>query len=65
MNQLQQGPSSAPDVAGARLVARRIGRAKRDYLPLTRPAAEIAAMRAIKGALDPGWVMNPGVMLAV
>ncbi len=42
-----------------------IGRAKREYLPLTRSAAEIAAMRAIKGALDPGWVMNPGVMLAV
>ena len=41
-----------------------IGRAKRDYLHLTRSPAEIAAMRAIKGALDPDGIMNPGVLFA-
>ena len=40
-----------------------IGRAKRDYLHLTRSAAEIAAMREIKRALDPRWVLNPGILL--
>ena len=40
-----------------------IGQAKRDYLHLSRSAAEIAAMRAIKRALDPAGVMNPGVLL--
>ncbi len=40
-----------------------IGRAKRDYLHLSRSPAEIAAMRAIKRALDPEGVMNPGVLL--
>jgi len=39
-----------------------IGRAKRDYLHLTRSTAEIAAMRAIKRALDLRGVMNPGVL---
>ncbi len=39
-----------------------IGRAKRDYLHLTRSPAEIAAMLAIKQALDPDGVMNPGVL---
>lgn len=41
-----------------------IGRAKVAYLHLSRSAEEIAAMRAIKQALDPSGVMNPGVLLA-
>lgn len=40
-----------------------IGVAKRAWLGLTRSAAEIGAMRAIKGALDPAGVLNPGVLL--
>jgi len=40
-----------------------IGRAKRDYLHLSRSPAEIAAMRAIKHALDPAGIMNPGILL--
>jgi len=39
-----------------------IGRAKRDHLHLSRSPAEIAAMRALKRALDPHNIMNPGVL---
>lgn len=41
-----------------------IGRAKVASLPLTRSAEEIAAMRAIKDALDPAGLLNPGVLFA-
>lgn len=37
-----------------------IGLVKKPYLWSTRSAAEIAAMRGIKAALDPNGVMNPG-----
>jgi FAD/FMN-containing dehydrogenase len=40
-----------------------IGVAKRRWLPLTREAADIAAMRAIKRALDPGNLLAPGRIL--
>jgi len=40
-----------------------IGRAKARYLGLTRTGPEIAAMRAIKTALDPQGLLNPGVLL--
>jgi FAD/FMN-containing dehydrogenase len=39
-----------------------IGRAKARWLALSRSGAELVAMRAIKGALDPGGVFNPGVI---
>ncbi len=42
-----------------------VGRAKTAYLHLSRSAAEIAAMRAIKTALDPAGLLNPGVLLPV
>jgi FAD/FMN-containing dehydrogenase len=41
-----------------------IGRAKAGWLGWSRPAAEIAAMRAIKSALDPAGLLNPGVLVA-
>src|SRR5690349_9418479 len=41
-----------------------IGLEKRAYLPLSRTAAEIAAMRAIKRALDPKGILNPGKVFA-
>ena len=40
-----------------------VGRAKVGWLPLSRSAAEIAAMRAIKHALDPAGILNRGVLL--
>ncbi len=41
-----------------------IGVAKARWLHLNRSPAEIAAMRAIKAALDPDGIMNPGVLFA-
>jgi FAD/FMN-containing dehydrogenase len=41
-----------------------IGVAKRDALARSRPAAELGAQRAIKRALDPADVLNPGVLFA-
>jgi FAD/FMN-containing dehydrogenase len=40
-----------------------IGVAKTPWLGLTRSPSEISAMRAIKCALDPRGVLNPGVVL--
>ena len=39
-----------------------VGRAKRDWLSLSRSAEEIAMMRAIKSAVDPAGRLNPGVL---
>ncbi len=39
-----------------------VGRAKPQYLRLTRASAEIDAMRGIKQALDPQGLLNPGVL---
>lgn len=40
-----------------------IGTAKRRWLHLSRSEAEIAAMRAIKQALDPRGILNPNALL--
>jgi FAD/FMN-containing dehydrogenase len=40
-----------------------VGRAKTDWLSLSRSTTEIATMRAIKAALDPAGLLNPGVLL--
>jgi FAD/FMN-containing dehydrogenase len=40
-----------------------VGRAKRAWLHLSRSKEEIAMMRAIKTALDPDGLLNPGVLL--
>jgi FAD/FMN-containing dehydrogenase len=39
-----------------------VGRTKPAYLPLCRDAAELAAMRTVKDALDPRGLLNPGVL---
>jgi FAD/FMN-containing dehydrogenase len=41
-----------------------VGVAKARFLHLTRSPDEIAAMRAIKAALDPRGTLNPGAVLA-
>jgi D-lactate dehydrogenase (cytochrome) len=40
-----------------------VGQGKMKYLPAEHGAAAMGAMRAIKLALDPNNVMNPGKML--
>jgi len=40
-----------------------IGAAKRRWLQLNRSPSEIAAMRAVKRALDPAGILNPNVLL--
>ena len=40
-----------------------VGVAKAAHLGLVRGEGELAAMRAIKRALDPGGMLNPGVVL--
>ena len=39
-----------------------VGSRKRGYLAMSRPPADIAAMRAIKNALDPTGYLNPAVL---
>ncbi|HEX4019306.1 MAG TPA: FAD-binding oxidoreductase [Frankiaceae bacterium] len=41
-----------------------IGRAKAEWLGLSRTPAEIAVMRAVKAALDPQNLLSPGVLFA-
>lgn len=40
-----------------------IGVAKRELLPQNRSAEELAVFRALKDALDPAGILNPGVLL--
>ena len=42
-----------------------VGTDKVEWLGLTRGPAEVAAMRAVKAALDPTGMLNPGVLLGV
>jgi FAD/FMN-containing dehydrogenase len=51
------------DLGGSISAEHGIGVAKRSWLARDRSAAEVVAMRAIKHALDPDGVMNPGVLL--
>lgn len=42
-----------------------IGLERKTYLPISRSAAEIATMRALKAALDPFNLLNPGKVIDV
>ena len=42
-----------------------VGQAKVRWLSLTRSQEELAVMTAAKRALDPNWLLNPGVVLPV
>ena len=52
----------AADMGGSISAEHGIGTAKRPWLHLNRSAAEIAAFRSIKGALDPAGILNPNVL---
>jgi FAD/FMN-containing dehydrogenase len=54
----------AADHGGTVAAEHGIGVAKPAYLALTRSSEELAAMRALKAALDPGGLLNPGVLFA-
>jgi FAD/FMN-containing dehydrogenase len=51
------------EVGGSISAEHGIGVAKRDFLPLSRSPADLAAMRDLKRAFDPNWLLNPGVLL--
>jgi len=51
------------ECAGSVSAEHGVGVAKRRWLSLTRSEEEIAAMQAIKGALDPEGLLNPGAVL--
>jgi FAD/FMN-containing dehydrogenase len=51
------------ELAGSISSEHGIGRAKVPWLGLSRSPTEIAAMRAVKRALDPDGLLNPGVLL--
>lgn len=53
------------DFGGAISAEHGIGRQKAKYLHLSRSAAEISAMRALKSAFDPYGLFNPGALLLV
>jgi FAD/FMN-containing dehydrogenase len=52
------------DLGGSIGAEHGIGQAKARFLRLTRGEEDVAAMRAIKHALDPGWRLNPGKLFA-
>jgi|DewCreStandDraft_1066081.scaffolds.fasta_scaffold00565_50 FAD/FMN-containing dehydrogenase len=52
----------AAELEGSISAEHGIGVAKVRWLRLTRSEADIAAMRAIKRALDPAGILNPGVL---
>jgi FAD/FMN-containing dehydrogenase len=40
-----------------------IGRLKKGFLPVQYPPSVLETMRAVKRWADPGWRMNPGVLI--
>ena len=51
------------DAGGSISAEHGVGQAKAAWLHLTRSSAELTVMRAIKSALDPGALLNPGKVL--
>lgn len=52
------------DMSGSISAEHGIGRLKRDDLPRYKSEAELFAMRAIKAALDPRGILNPGKVVS-
>ena len=57
------GPPVAAEHGGTISAEHGVGVAKAAYLGLVRSAAELRAMRAVKRALDPAGLLNPGAVL--
>lgn len=55
--------SQVAELGGSISAEHGIGRAKRRWLHLARSPADLAAMRAVKAALDPAGICNPSVLL--
>jgi glycolate oxidase len=53
----------ALDLGGTVTAEHGIGAARREWLPIQRGEGAVAAMRAIKHALDPLGILNPGRVL--
>ena len=54
---------AALDLGGTVTAEHGIGAARREWLPVQRGEGAVAAMRAIKSALDPLGILNPGRVL--
>jgi glycolate oxidase len=54
---------AALDLGGTVTAEHGIGAARREWLPIQRGEGAVAAMRAIKDALDPLGILNPGRVL--
>jgi glycolate oxidase len=54
---------AALDLGGTVTAEHGIGAARREWLPIQRGEGAVAAMRAIKNALDPLGILNPGRVL--
>ena len=54
---------AALDLGGTMSGEHGVGLAKQPFIPMELSADQIAAMRAIKKALDPNNILNPGKML--
>ena len=54
---------AALDMGGTVTAEHGIGAARREWLPIQRGEGAVAAMRAIKAALDPLGILNPGRVL--
>ena len=54
--------TAAADLGGTISAEHGVGIAKARYLHLVRRPAELAAAAAVKHALDPSGILNPGVL---
>jgi len=56
---------AALDLGGTMSGEHGVGLAKQPFIPMELTADQIGAMRAIKNALDPNNILNPGKMLPI
>jgi len=62
--EIKQAASDAVMAAGATITHHHaVGRLHRPWYDQERPAPFTQALRAVKGAVDPNWVLNPGVLI--